>query len=239
MVYRQNQRSERVREASRHRILAAARKLFARRGYAAATMRDIAKAANTSIGNLYFYFGHKDELMGAILAEGREPVWAWVDEAASAVPHGPSRLAISAYANLLRLLTIDRDLMRLFLTEGLPASLTQRAVEEHLGNLRAIFKENFPEYSPEDLELVLSTWSGASRRCAERFARGELGSDPVVVAEFLVRWNLRGLGLDESEIEAAMAAAIRAVREGGFPFAGEVTLSGAKRRKSSPSPRSG
>jgi len=213
MVYRQNQRSERVREASRTRILSAARKLFGRRGYAAATMRDIAKAANTSIGNLYFYFAHKDELMGAMLAEGREPVWAWVDEAASAVPPGPARLAISAYINLLRLLTIDRDLMRLFLTEGLPASLTQRAVEEHLGNLRAVFRENYPEYSKEHLELVLSTWSGASRRCAERFARGELGTDPFAVAEFLVRWNLRALGVEASEVDAAMAAAIRAVEK--------------------------
>ena len=217
MVYRQNQRSERVREASRHRILVAARKLFARRGYAAATMRDIAKAAKTSIGNLYFYFGHKDELMGAMLAEGREPVWAWVDEATAAVPRGPERLAISAYVNLLRLLTIDRDLMRLFLTEGLPASLTQRAVEEHLRNLRGVFTENFPEYSKEHMELVLSTWSGASRRCAERYARGELGTDPFVVAEFLVRWNLRALGLEASEIDDAMAAAVRAVREGGSP----------------------
>lgn len=217
MVYRQNQRSERVREASRLRILAAARKLFSRRGYAAATMRDIAKAAKTSIGNLYFYFGHKDELMGAMLAEGREPVWASVDEAASAVPPGPARLAISAYANLLRLLTIDRDLMRLFLTEGLPASLTQRAVEEHLGNLRAVFRENFPEYPPADLELTLSTWSGASRRCAERFARGELGTNAVVVTEFLVRWNLRALGVPEPEIEDAISVAARAVREGGFP----------------------
>lgn len=217
MVYRQNQRSERVREASRLRILAAARKLFARRGYAAATMRDIAKAAHTSIGNLYFYFAHKDELMGAMLAEGREPIWAWVDEAALAVPPGPERLAISAYVNLLRLLTIDRDLMQLFLTEGLPASLTQRAVEEHLSNLRGVFKENYPEYSKEHLELVLSTWSGASRRCAERFARGELGTNPFVVAEFLVRWNLKALGLEASEIDAAMAAAVRAVGEGGFP----------------------
>jgi len=230
MVYRQNQRSERVREMSRLRILAAARKLFARRGYAAATMRDIAKAANTSIGNLYFYFGHKDELMGAMLAEGREPVWAWVDQAASTVPPGPARLAISAYINLLRLLTIDRDLMRLFLTEGLPASLTQRAVEEHLGNLRAIFKENLPEYSEEHLELVLSTWSGASRRCAERFARGELGTDPLAVAEFLVRWNLKALGVEASEIEAAMAAAVRAVREGGFPLPPARKVRAARKR---------
>lgn len=218
MVYRQTARSERVRAASRARMLAAARKLFLRKGYTATTIRDIAAAADTSIGNLYFYFATKDELLATLLAEARGPVWAWVEAAEAAVPPGPARLAISTWANVLRLITTDRDLMRLFATKGIPPGLTDRTVNEYLVHLRARFRENLPGFPEEDLELALSAWAGAMRRTAERHACGDFDGDPMMVAEFLVRWNLRGLGVSGPEIEAAVAVASQAVREGGSPL---------------------
>ncbi|MFL5598198.1 MAG: helix-turn-helix domain-containing protein, partial [Gemmatimonadaceae bacterium] len=51
MVYRQTARSGKVRQASRAKLLAAARKLFARHGYEATTMQQIVREADTSIGN--------------------------------------------------------------------------------------------------------------------------------------------------------------------------------------------
>src|SRR5271155_227040 len=43
----------------RSAILAAAFDLFSRRGYGATTMADIARAANTTVANLYVYFPSK------------------------------------------------------------------------------------------------------------------------------------------------------------------------------------
>jgi len=51
----------------RDRILDAAVRSFAESGYVAATMRQIAKAAGLSSGNVYRYFGGKEDLFAAAL----------------------------------------------------------------------------------------------------------------------------------------------------------------------------
>lgn len=52
----------------RDRILAAATKLFAERGYALATINEIARAADTAPSNVYVYFRSKLEIVFAIYA---------------------------------------------------------------------------------------------------------------------------------------------------------------------------
>jgi len=52
-------------ERTRERILDAALELFRERGYEATTMRMIASAAGTSLGNSYYYFPSKDHLVQA------------------------------------------------------------------------------------------------------------------------------------------------------------------------------
>ncbi|HVD12822.1 MAG TPA: TetR/AcrR family transcriptional regulator [Actinomycetota bacterium] len=52
---------------TRQRILAAARGVFAERGYAVATMDEIAAAAGASKGALYHHFATKEELFRALL----------------------------------------------------------------------------------------------------------------------------------------------------------------------------
>ena len=49
------------------RIVEAGRKLFAKKGFHATGMRDIAKLARVSIGSLYHHFRSKDELFLAVV----------------------------------------------------------------------------------------------------------------------------------------------------------------------------
>jgi AcrR family transcriptional regulator len=53
--------------AKRRQIVEGARSVFLARGFDAASMGDIAKAAGVSKGTLYVYFKDKDELFGAIV----------------------------------------------------------------------------------------------------------------------------------------------------------------------------
>jgi AcrR family transcriptional regulator len=53
--------------AKRRQIIDGARAVFLARGFDAASMGDIAKAAGVSKGTLYVYFKDKDELFGAIV----------------------------------------------------------------------------------------------------------------------------------------------------------------------------
>ena len=62
------QRREREREEIRERILAAARDLFAKRGYAAVTMREIARRIEYTTTALYFHFRDKETLFRALCA---------------------------------------------------------------------------------------------------------------------------------------------------------------------------
>ena len=55
--------------AKRRQIVDGARRIFLERGFDAASMMDIAKAAGVSKGTLYVYFENKEELFAAIVQE--------------------------------------------------------------------------------------------------------------------------------------------------------------------------
>ena len=61
-------RRARLRERARRDILDAAAGVFARRGYAAATLADLARAAGYAPPSLYRYFGSKEEIFESLLA---------------------------------------------------------------------------------------------------------------------------------------------------------------------------
>lgn len=56
-------------ELTRKRLLDAAAQTFARRGYAAASVEEVAEAAGFSIGAVYSNFGSKDELFAALMQD--------------------------------------------------------------------------------------------------------------------------------------------------------------------------
>jgi AcrR family transcriptional regulator len=60
-------RRERAREHARRDILLAAAEVFARRGYAAATLQELAEAAGFAAPSLYRYFESKEELFRSLV----------------------------------------------------------------------------------------------------------------------------------------------------------------------------
>ena len=63
MAYRRTDRMQQRVDERRQSILHAAEKTICEKGFESTTMKDITRAAGTSIGNLYFYFPNKDDLM--------------------------------------------------------------------------------------------------------------------------------------------------------------------------------
>ena len=60
----------------RQAILDAAAKLFARRGYHATSMRDMASATGMLPGSVYYHFDSKEALLLAVYAEGVQRIAA-------------------------------------------------------------------------------------------------------------------------------------------------------------------
>jgi len=72
-------------------ILRASARVFARKGFHAASMRDISRETGISLAGLYYYFKTKDELLYLILADTFDRVIARLD--ASVDDHqGPGRI---------------------------------------------------------------------------------------------------------------------------------------------------
>ena len=75
-------------DSARDRLMAGAVELFARKGYAAATVREIVEAAGVTKPVLYYYFGSKDgiftEIMGRVRAQFEETIRAALEAGGTA-----------------------------------------------------------------------------------------------------------------------------------------------------------
>ncbi|AOS64810.1 TetR/AcrR family transcriptional regulator [Actinoalloteichus hymeniacidonis] len=69
---RTSEQNEAMRLATLEKVEAAAIRLFARQGFAATNMRDIAREAGISTGSIYRHFTTKDELFGGLVAFAAE-----------------------------------------------------------------------------------------------------------------------------------------------------------------------
>lgn len=207
MVYRRTVRSEKVRQASRARLLAAARKLFARDGYEATTMQQIVREAKTSIGNAYFYFSNKEDLLKTLIDEAMRAAWARTDPIIASVDPGAQRIAVAVYANVMTLLTTEKDIAAAAVN-GAPA-VVRHVVEISWDRLVGLFKANFPDRREKELLMAAAAVGGANRTAVEFTLAGIIKVPPKELGDYFVRWHLRALGLPQRQIDriARLAAA--------------------------------
>lgn len=85
-------------------IVDEAARLFAARGYHAASVRDIAAACGVTPGAIYSHFASKEELLVAVYEEGVRRIAAHVDAAAAAEAEPWARLRAACEAHLDMLL---------------------------------------------------------------------------------------------------------------------------------------
>jgi AcrR family transcriptional regulator len=65
-------RREQMKQNTRQRVMDAARELFAEKGYASATIRDIATKAEVSTGSVFTTFESKEHILSTIVMESQE-----------------------------------------------------------------------------------------------------------------------------------------------------------------------
>jgi len=125
----------------RARILAAARKLVAERGYDGLTMRDLARTARVSVPTLYNLFGSKDAILVAELQ-------SWASRIAARLPTGGDSFFARGMAGfeagmqaLAEAPEMTRAIMRMALTSPESSPMRRRAEDGFIaimaGNLAA------------------------------------------------------------------------------------------------------
>jgi TetR/AcrR family fatty acid metabolism transcriptional regulator len=100
----------------RRRILEAAVSVFARKGYFAARVSDIAKKAGVADGTIYLYFRGKEDVLVRLFDEVMSEHVAEAREAVRALSTAPERLLVIAQRHL-EVLGGNRDLAAVFQVE--------------------------------------------------------------------------------------------------------------------------
>ena len=122
-------------EATRRAVLAAARSLFGKKGYAQTSVDEIADVARVTKGAVYHHFAGKEALFRAVLAEVE--VEADARAAGAGDPEGPPIDQIVARVNAYLDAALDEEMRRIALIDA-PAVLglePEGSVDQHPGHV--------------------------------------------------------------------------------------------------------
>lgn len=152
----------------RHRILDAALRVFAARGYHHASVEEIAAEAATSKGGLYFHFPGKQALFLALLEWARAELRRRVEEAV-AREGDPLARADAALRAVMGAFAGHRRLARVFMVDGLGAGREFHArvlavQEEFIELIRGLFDDaqRAGQIGPRvDTGVAARAWFGA------------------------------------------------------------------------------
>ena len=108
-------RRQRRIERRRQEIMAAAVRLFAEKGYAHTTTKEIAEAADVAEGTLYNYFAGKREILLAVIAETQAAIEVVLNESESLVARAD---IVNVVATLFDLVVSRLAFVRTLITEA-------------------------------------------------------------------------------------------------------------------------
>src|SRR5579863_4607311 len=194
--------SDEEKEERRGEILAAAKKVFARKGYHGTTIAEIAKTARLSYGSIYWYFDSKDALFHELMETEGQSLRRHVTEAltttpARGAPDAPFRAAVRTTFEFFE---SDRALVKLLFRDSY--ALGDR-FEQHLfgifeafiGDIEAIVADAqerglIIEAPPRMVACSVAALVG---QIAHRRLVTDDGLSAEVAADFVVSLLLNGL----------------------------------------------
>lgn len=161
--------------ATRERIMAAALRIFAERGFDAGTVREITEAARVNTAAINYHFRSKEELIRQVFESGLKPIIAARTGALEAClrQHAPALPSVEAVSEalvrpLIELAAGDyRDVMTLLMhVRTAQTELTKRIVEEQFAPVHERFvdllQRILPDLSRTEIALRYDCGRGAA-----------------------------------------------------------------------------
>ena len=171
-------------DTTRRKLIAVARRLFAKKGYGGTSIAEITDRAKVTRGALYHHFADKEELFRAVFEQVEAEL---VERSTAAATESPPEKRLEAAVGAFLDACLDRDVQQVVILDGFSVlgwETASRIDEEYaLGSLQALLalamKEGqIGEQPVEPLALVLL---GALNQAALAIARA--GDVPAARAE--------------------------------------------------------
>jgi len=184
-------------EARRAEILRAAARVFRRMGLGAAGMREIADEADLSIGNLYYYFSGKDEILLYCQERTLEHMLAAVEAARAMPASSAERLRAVLRAHVHAMLDELEGATAHLEVEALPEELRAPVIakrDRYERAVRALVMDGVRagEFARVDTALVTRAMLGAVNWSA-RWFRPDGPQTSAEIAQSLSDYLVKGL----------------------------------------------
>jgi len=137
--------SEQDKASRRQDILAAAKHVFAERGYHATTIADIARAAGVSYGSIYWYYESKEALFHELMSAEASALRSRIAAAAAGTARSPGAQGMpeaavepfrAAVRATIEFYDADRALVKLLFRDAFALG---KSFEEHLSRIQGSF----------------------------------------------------------------------------------------------------
>ena len=199
----------------RARILAAARRLIAERGYGGLTMRELAQASRVSVPTLYNLFGGKQALLLGELEETFTSVASSMQQASGAsFVERCFAGCEAANRDLLSTPRYSRELVHLFLVSGETRKIRRGIGDRYIDAMAAVLREgqqNEELVAWADPVAVATRMYGHYVEAMIGWALGDLDAGEFRAATILGA-SLMLLGLARGRAAAALERRIREVQ---------------------------
>jgi AcrR family transcriptional regulator len=194
--------TDEAKERRREAILAAAKRVFAKKGYHATTIADVAKAARISYGSVYWYFDSKDALFLALMDSEEHALRVHIADAVSGIDgDGDSEEAfrISVRATF-EFFEADRDVVKLLFRDSVVLgerfdSHLASIYEGFIGDIEATIgpAQAAGRVVEAPTNMIAFSMAALISQLALRRLSTDDGVPAAVVADFVVTLLLDGL----------------------------------------------
>ncbi len=206
MAYRRTEHMEKRVARRKQQIIKAAEELISDHGYKATTMQDVARKAGTSIGNVYFYFSNKDEMVMEVIDHLCDEIWNTGDLEKvdlSSYPH----YSIEALDDYLKITAIfhKKHFAGAVLGGATYPGFRDRLIHFFESKASNRYRKYSDFYQGIDRELAFACHFGSVINVMMNVLEEKLDRTPQEVGLFLARWKLQARGFRPDIVDKAMS----------------------------------